>query len=437
MSRFNHTTIMTILILLICVAIGYASWASFRNVDKIYLAEIERTISEIKEDFLKPYVANIVLTIDWIRELEEGFYEQTIDDLYAVFSYSAHLYDLQFIELFSTEMEARPYLVGHLWIGISPEGILDFDLDDLHYFRTIKHGEVTALWGVLSSFLEESTREKIKTEIEKLNLVDGSFIWIDELTNGDAFAMQFDTSEQLTYSTMYMDFNWVIGMGMHTNEIAEYRAQTGSESKKLSILLSLRLVLLLVLLVILALGVVLVVENFYFKQSTKELELEVNKDVLTGARSRRFGSDHLANAFELFRLGGVSPGIVLFDVDHLKEINDSFGHEVGDQVLKGVVDAVYRSIHGSDQVIRWGGDEFVVLLHGVDEKNLETVGAKLLSSVSSLEFKVDQASINPSISLGASYFFSGDKDFNEALNRADQALYQSKKMGRNRVSVVL
>lgn len=210
-----------------------------------------------------------------------------------------------------------------------------------------------------------------------------------------------------------------------------------AEDGRLSVLLSLRMVFLLVLLVIISLCTVLVLEYLYFKQSTKQLEMQLNSDMLTGAGSRRYGYDCLIEAFNEFKASGVSPAIIIFDLDHLKAINDSYGHVTGDQVLQGVVRAVYDSIAPSDLVVRWGGDEFVVLCRGVQARELGELGRKLVAAVSSAEFQAGEQLIQTSISLGVSVFSPGDQSVTEALARADRALYQAKESGRNRACVAL
>lgn len=216
---------------------------------------------------------------------------------------------------------------------------------------------------------------------------------------------------------------------------AESEHSPGIDSGKISILISLRQVLLLVLLVLVALGIVLVAEHLYIRENTKQLEIAVNSDMLTGACSRRYGSDCLVEAFREFRETGVSPAVVAFDLDHLKAINDSCGHIMGDTVLQGVVSVVYQNIGDADLIIRWGGDEFVALLHGVDSSTIGDVGEKLVEAVSSTEFQFGYKVISPSISLGASFFSPTDTSFADALSRADAALYQAKKLGKNRSCV--
>lgn len=203
-------------------------------------------------------------------------------------------------------------------------------------------------------------------------------------------------------------------------------------SSILTSLLSLRLVLVVVLLVLVAIGVLLTVEYRYFRENTRRLEVEVNSDLLTGASSRRYGCDYLVEAFRQFEENGISPGIIIFDLDCLKRINDTHGHKLGDQVLRSVVDVVYQNIRSSDLVIRWGGDEFVVVVHGLDPKGVQAVGDRLVEAVAGLKIQAGSTLIRPSISLGATCFAPGDVSFSDALSRADQALYEAKELGKDR-----
>ncbi|NLB80234.1 MAG: GGDEF domain-containing protein, partial [Clostridiaceae bacterium] len=107
----------------------------------------------------------------------------------------------------------------------------------------------------------------------------------------------------------------------------------------------------------------------YAKRELKNLEVsnialgkmasEVNYDALTKAGSRRYGTKFLEKVFSDFQTGGSSPAIIMFDIDLFKQINDSYGHYTGDEVLKQVVGTMRRTIREEDKLFRWGGDEFV------------------------------------------------------------------------------
>jgi len=234
----------------------------------------------------------------------------------------------------------------------------------------------------------------------------------------------------LTFSAWYEDLNWLIAMGVHRGELERYVAQTAETGGRLAVLLSVRLVLILVLVVIAAVALVLLVEHLFFRQHTTQLELQINEDLLTGAKSRRCGVQVLSEAFAAFQAGNSSPEIFMFDVDRLKEINDCFGHSAGDKLLQAVAGEVRRVLGGAGEIIRWGGDEFVVLAPAGGQG--QKLADRIVQSISALEFRFDQEAVRASISLGAARFQKGDASFREALERADQ-LYEMKRSGKTEV----
>ena len=116
----------------------------------------------------------------------------------------------------------------------------------------------------------------------------------------------------------------------------------------------------------------------------------------------------------------------MIDLDRLKQINASYGHSAGDQVLQMVADAVRRALGGGGEIIRWGGGEFVVLAWGRGPQ----LGESMVQAVSDISFSCDGGLVQISISLGAACVEPGDQSFQEALERADQALYVVKRAKR-------
>lgn len=162
---------------------------------------------------------------------------------------------------------------------------------------------------------------------------------------------------------------------------------------------------------------------------------ELSMDPLTKTGNRRNGNEDLQKAFADFRLNSFSPAIVTFDVDYLKNINDKYGHAVGDNVLREIVDAVRSVIRSEDKLYRWGGDEFVGVFYGVKGDNAEYFATKILESVSAITISAGGKQITPSISLGISFFKDKDIEFSDALKRADKAMYKSKAEGRNGANI--
>lgn len=168
------------------------------------------------------------------------------------------------------------------------------------------------------------------------------------------------------------------------------------------------------------------------RRTLTEAVTEANIDPLTEVGGRRYGEEFLTAAFDSFRSGRVSPAVLLFDIDGLKQINDSYGHSVGDRVLHAVAQTVEQSIRGNDVLMRWGGDEFIGIFEGLGPEYALSFARKLLRIVSGLSLPVDGDIIRPTISIGVSYFRADDSSFLDAINRADRAMYRSKAEGKNK-----
>ena len=129
---------------------------------------------------------------------------------------------------------------------------------------------------------------------------------------------------------------------------------------------------------------------------------------------------------------GCSFGLLIIDVDHFKNVNDTYGHQVGDNVLIGMADTLTKTIRTNDILARWGGEEFVVLLPDVDIKKAVTVAQKYREVIEKMT--IPQVG-TITASFGVTVFSSGDTQ-EKMMYRADIGLYRAKKNGRNRVEAV-
>jgi diguanylate cyclase (GGDEF)-like protein len=152
-------------------------------------------------------------------------------------------------------------------------------------------------------------------------------------------------------------------------------------------------------------------------------------DPVTGLTNRRGGEEALAREVSRARRGGTPLSLVLFDIDHFKSINDQGGHAVGDRVLRGISDILGASQRGSDLAMRWGGEEFLVLLPDVGLSGARTFAERVREHVQNLVV-ADAGRIT--ISAGVAEL-RGEEDAAAALARADANLYRAKAAGRNRV----
>lgn len=150
------------------------------------------------------------------------------------------------------------------------------------------------------------------------------------------------------------------------------------------------------------------------------------RDALTGLYNRRAGEAWLREAVERH---GPGVGVILFDVDRFKQINDRFGHSSGDEVLCEIAARATAAIRRQDVLMRWGGEEFLVLLRGVD-------AAGLLRVAEDLRLRVRQEAIGSVGVVTASFgvaLWRADERIEQTLGRADEALYAAKDAGRDRV----
>ncbi len=166
------------------------------------------------------------------------------------------------------------------------------------------------------------------------------------------------------------------------------------------------------------------------EEANRELDLQVRHDPLTGVLNRRGFQSQCDLALALARRGQRPLALLMVDADHFKRVNDTYGHDVGDEVLKFLATAITERLRSSDVVARMGGEEFVALLPDTDVEAARTVAQSLIDHVAAHRHaKAGQVTI--SVGLAA---LGGEADDAESLlRRADEALYEAKHQGRNRV----
>lgn len=168
-------------------------------------------------------------------------------------------------------------------------------------------------------------------------------------------------------------------------------------------------------------------------QHVSELEQMALLDPLTGLANRRFMEDRLQVCLDERSRYGWPFGVLFLDIDHFKRINDTYGHNVGDDALKVVARVLEKNLRSFDLAARWGGEEFVVVCKNVDEKLLRETANRLRALVEQSTCRVGSDEIRVTVSVGGA--LPGRDDTVAGLvKRADALMYQSKKAGRNRVT---
>lgn len=169
--------------------------------------------------------------------------------------------------------------------------------------------------------------------------------------------------------------------------------------------------------------------NRELREVLTELELAAGTDRLTGAWTRRRFEEAAAAEMSLARRGRIPVSLLMFDLDHFKNVNDTFGHPAGDKVLAGMAEIVREQLRVSDALVRWGGEEFIVLAPATRIDGGLNLAEKIRRAVASHEFP---GTGRVTISLGVAEF-RPDMDLEAWVFLADEALYHAKAQGRNRV----
>ncbi len=179
---------------------------------------------------------------------------------------------------------------------------------------------------------------------------------------------------------------------------------------------------------------VLAIENARLYLQVKEQAIT---DGLTGLYNHRFFQLRFADEFAHCKRYGNDLALIMLDIDHFKEYNDSFGHIAGDLALKEIANLTRASVRENDLVARYGGEEFVIILPMTNLEGAKVVAERIRESVLNCRFlgdmKIPQVSIT--VSLGVSAYRQGVDNREDLLREADDALYQAKESGRNRVIV--
>ena len=165
------------------------------------------------------------------------------------------------------------------------------------------------------------------------------------------------------------------------------------------------------------------------QEQIKELEILSTTDALTGILNRGEIEKELQRSLHVYEQYKIPSCLMIIDIDHFKAVNDTFGHKEGDRVLVKVVEIIKKHIRQTDLVGRWGGEEFLVITHNVTAEGAVLVAEKLRHIVHEEVFGIVG---HKTISVGISCFKEG-LSVDEIFNRADQALYEAKNTGRNKV----
>ena len=184
----------------------------------------------------------------------------------------------------------------------------------------------------------------------------------------------------------------------------------------------------------------LVVSRYKLESQAQELDRsrrEARTDALCDIGNRKAVDETLqfmVSRFKQNQNDKSSFGLMLIDIDHFKRINDTFGHQAGDEVLASISLALKECVRPEDFVGRLGGDEFCILLEGLTDRNAQMVGTRIRSTIELYDFSINQSEQSTVVTMSMGLAVIRPEDCPISLyERADKALYQSKRLGRNRL----
>jgi two-component system, cell cycle response regulator len=163
------------------------------------------------------------------------------------------------------------------------------------------------------------------------------------------------------------------------------------------------------------------------------VEKRATTDALTGVFNRRSLDEKLSEAVARSRRSGAPLCVMITDVDHFKSVNDTWGHGVGDEVLKAVASTLQQRARGTDVVARLGGEEFVVVCEATDLEGAAVVAERMRVALKSMQLTTPKGPLSITSSFGVALLLADDIDGHATLEAADKNLYRAKQQGRDRV----
>ncbi|RUM45579.1 MAG: GGDEF domain-containing protein [Hydrogenimonas sp.] len=175
-----------------------------------------------------------------------------------------------------------------------------------------------------------------------------------------------------------------------------------------------------------------VIESRLLMEKLQEKSL---RDGLTGLYNRKFLEEFIDKVNKQAERHAASYTIMMLDIDYFKQVNDKYGHDVGDKFIKLLAQTIISNIRASDIAARYGGEEFLLLLHESTPEGAQRVAEKIRQSFAQKTVYVHGKQIRKTVSIGVSFFPQHAKALREAIKYADVALYKAKEDGRNRVVI--
>ena len=402
---------------------GYVSWKWYKpNKNKEKKTEVKEKIGYLK----KFAPLNIFIGSAKYKEDIDSSVKNNLQELLNIIRYDKNNYIFAYDELGNTISHIKKDLIGKNRWDVSSNG-----------------------------------RVLIQEIVKKAFTTDGSYIKYSATINPSIKK----SSEKISYVKLFKRTNWAIGTGMYNSIIFENIKNKQKLMKKnldntiydviiYSFFITISSLLIMILI---SRKVEDIIKNYKndlkeinntleikVKNRTKELEDSRNKlkemtlrDPLTNLYNRRYFESIIEELMSLSIREKESLCLIMLDIDKFKNINDSYGHDIGDEVLKRLADNLLNLLRQSDVITRIGGEEFAIVFPNTSIDGAYKTSEKIRKAVENLEIKIkENILINFTVSIGITIFDDNtDKDVHSILKRADIALYEAKDTGRNKVVI--
>uniref|UniRef100_UPI0001BE6570 Diguanylate cyclase n=1 Tax=Marinobacter nauticus (strain ATCC 700491 / DSM 11845 / VT8) TaxID=351348 RepID=UPI0001BE6570 len=160
-------------------------------------------------------------------------------------------------------------------------------------------------------------------------------------------------------------------------------------------------------------------------------------DRLTGLLNRGTWENLVDAEYERFRRYGQATSLVMFDIDHFKPVNDTYGHLAGDEVIRHTADVTRNNIRQSDSAGRYGGEEFGIILPETDAESARVICERIREAIEKSTVSTSAGDIQYTVSMGIAQLTETPENYMQWMQKADEALYKAKESGRNKVVVSL
>ncbi len=181
----------------------------------------------------------------------------------------------------------------------------------------------------------------------------------------------------------------------------------------------------------------LVERNQFLLRQAEQLREVANRDALTGVLNRRAFLLALEQHLQASAATGKTLGLVMADIDHFKNVNDTYGHAAGDKALRGFTDRIGALLRPGDYLGRYGGEEFLLLISDISAADLPAIVERFRAAIADEPFDLGEVRRSLTVSFGVAVVSEGGMRAEEVIATADRALYEAKEAGRNRSVIAI